>query len=121
MAIEHLVISRDEEAPVVASEDGLTVPGTRLQVRALTRQSIMLRRPIVCMLLLCYLAACTSWHVEEGVSPLQLISNQHPQVRCRQNDRAIPRPLRSRRGNRGDRLFEWEFGDGCLFRQLGGA
>ncbi len=40
----------------------------------------MLRRPIAYALLLCYLAACTSWHVEEGVSPLQLISNQHPHV-----------------------------------------
>src|SRR5207247_2430649 len=40
----------------------------------------MLRRPIACMLLLCYLAACTSWHVHEGVSPLQLISTKHPRV-----------------------------------------
>jgi len=32
------------------------------------------------MLLLCYLAACTSWHVHEGVSPLQLISTKHPTV-----------------------------------------
>ncbi len=40
----------------------------------------MLRRPIVCTLLLCYLVACTSWHVEEGVSPLQLISTKHPHV-----------------------------------------
>jgi len=32
------------------------------------------------MLLFCYLAACTSWHVHEGVSPLQLISTNHPNV-----------------------------------------
>ena len=40
----------------------------------------MLRRPIAGTLLLCYLAACTSWHVHEGVSPLQLISTKHPKV-----------------------------------------
>ena len=40
----------------------------------------MLRRPIACALLLCYLAACTSWHVETDVSPLQLISTKHPRV-----------------------------------------
>ena len=40
----------------------------------------MVRRPIVCTLLLCYLAACTSWHVEEGVSPMQLISTKQPHV-----------------------------------------
>src|SRR2546430_17661706 len=40
----------------------------------------MLRRPIVCTLLVCYLAACTSWHVEEGMSPLQLISTKQPHV-----------------------------------------
>ena len=38
----------------------------------------MLRRPIACTLLLCYLAACTSWHVKQGASPLQLISTEHP-------------------------------------------
>ena len=38
----------------------------------------MLRRSIACALLLCYLAACTSWHVEEGVSPLQFITTEHP-------------------------------------------
>ena len=38
----------------------------------------MLRSPIACALLLCYLAACMSWHVEEGVTPLQLISTKHP-------------------------------------------
>ena len=40
----------------------------------------MLRRPIAYTLLLCYLAACTSWHVEKEVSPLQLISTKHPRV-----------------------------------------
>ena len=38
----------------------------------------MLRRSIACALLLCYLAACTSWHVHEGVSPLQFITTEHP-------------------------------------------
>ena len=40
----------------------------------------MLRRPIVCALLLCYLTACMSWHVQEEVSPLQLISTKHPRA-----------------------------------------
>ena len=40
----------------------------------------MLRRPIAWTILLCYLAACTSWHVHEGVSPLQLITTEHPRV-----------------------------------------
>ena len=40
----------------------------------------MLRRTIACTLLLCYLAACTSWHVEKEVSPLQLMSTTHPRV-----------------------------------------
>jgi len=40
----------------------------------------MLRGPIAGTLLLCYLAACTSWHVEKEVSPLQLISTKHPKV-----------------------------------------
>ncbi len=40
----------------------------------------MLRRPIACTLLLCYLPACTSWHVEKEASPLQLISTKHPNV-----------------------------------------
>ena len=40
----------------------------------------MLRRPIASTLLLCYLAACTSWHVTQGVSPLQLISTEHPRT-----------------------------------------
>jgi len=40
----------------------------------------MLRRPIAGVLLLCFLAACTSWHVEKEVSPLQLISTKHPRA-----------------------------------------
>jgi hypothetical protein len=40
----------------------------------------MPRRRIACTLLLCYLAACTSWHVEKVVSPLQLITSQQPRV-----------------------------------------
>ena len=47
----------------------------------------MLRRSIACALLLWYLAACTSWHVEKGVSPLQLIPTEHPSaVRLTQAD-----------------------------------
>jgi hypothetical protein len=38
----------------------------------------MRRRPIAYALLLWYLPACTAWHVEEGVSPQQLIAAQHP-------------------------------------------
>jgi hypothetical protein len=38
----------------------------------------MLRRSIACALLLWDLPACTSWHVEEGVSPPQVISAEHP-------------------------------------------
>ena len=40
----------------------------------------MLRRRIACTLLLYYLAASMSWHVEEEVSPLQVISAQHPRT-----------------------------------------
>jgi|SRR5690349_11006918 hypothetical protein len=40
----------------------------------------MLRRSIASTLLLCYLAACTSWHVKQGVTPLQLISTEHPRT-----------------------------------------
>jgi len=58
----------------------LTAPGTRVQVRAPTTESTMHRGPIAGTLLLCYLAACTSWHVEKEVSPLQLISTKHPKV-----------------------------------------
>ena len=39
-----------------------------------------MRRPIACALLLWYLPACTTWHVEEGVNPLQLISTEQPSV-----------------------------------------
>ena len=38
----------------------------------------MLRRPIASALLLWCLAACTTWHVEKGVSPLLLISTEYP-------------------------------------------
>jgi len=38
----------------------------------------MRRRPIALALLLWYVPACTSWHVEQGVSPQQLIATQHP-------------------------------------------
>ncbi len=40
----------------------------------------MLRRAVAGTLLLCYLAACTSWHVETEASPLQVISTTHPKV-----------------------------------------
>ena len=40
----------------------------------------MPRRPIAYVLLLVYLPACTAWHVEQGVSPQQLIAAQHPNV-----------------------------------------
>jgi len=40
----------------------------------------MLRRSIAGTLLLCYLAACTSWHVEKEASPLQVISTKHPRA-----------------------------------------
>ena len=40
----------------------------------------MLRRPIAGVLLLCFLVACTSWHVQNEVSPLQLVSTKHPRV-----------------------------------------
>lgn len=38
----------------------------------------MARRPIAYALLLWYLPACITWHVEPGVSPEQLIATQHP-------------------------------------------
>jgi len=38
----------------------------------------MLRRSIACALLLCYLPACASWHVEQDVTLLQLISTKQP-------------------------------------------
>jgi hypothetical protein len=40
----------------------------------------MPRRLIAYALLLSYLPACTSWHVEQGVSPEQLIATKHPNV-----------------------------------------
>ena len=40
----------------------------------------MSRRLIAYALLLWYLPACTTWHFEDGVSPLQLIAAQHPNV-----------------------------------------
>jgi len=43
-------------------------------------KSPVLRRSIAGALLLCYLAACTSWHVQEGVSPLQFITTEHPRL-----------------------------------------
>ncbi len=38
----------------------------------------MLRRPIACALLVWYLAACTTWHVQKAGSPPQIISAQQP-------------------------------------------
>lgn len=38
----------------------------------------MHRRPIALALLLWYVPACTAWHVEQGVSPQQLIADRHP-------------------------------------------
>jgi len=36
------------------------------------------RRPIALALLLWYVPACTAWHVEQGVSPQELIAAKHP-------------------------------------------
>ena len=50
----------------------------------------MPRRPIAYALLLCYLAACTTWHVEEGVSPLLLIATEHPsRLRLTRSDSSL--------------------------------
>ena len=38
----------------------------------------MRRRPIALALLIWYVPACTAWHVEQGISPQQLIATQHP-------------------------------------------
>jgi hypothetical protein len=38
----------------------------------------MLRRAIAYVLLVCYLPACTSWRVERGLSPAQVIATQQP-------------------------------------------
>jgi len=46
----------------------------------------MFRRSIACALLLCYLAACTSWHVHDGVSPLQFITTEHREGRNAKNE-----------------------------------
>jgi hypothetical protein len=40
----------------------------------------MPRRPIACALLLWYLPACTSWHVEKGYSLKDVISTEQPSV-----------------------------------------
>src|SRR2546426_10269943 len=58
-----------------------------VQTKTFLRESTMRRRPFACTLLFCYLAACTSWHVENEVSPLQLISTKHPRaVRLTRSD-----------------------------------
>ena len=36
------------------------------------------RRPIALALLLWYVPACTAWHVEQGLSPQELIAAKHP-------------------------------------------
>jgi hypothetical protein len=47
----------------------------------------MPRRQFAVVLLACCLAACTTWHVEPGVSPLQLIATRHPgRVRITRSD-----------------------------------
>ena len=38
----------------------------------------MARRPIAYLLLICYLPACTTWHIERGISPARVIANQRP-------------------------------------------
>jgi hypothetical protein len=40
----------------------------------------MPRHQIATVLLSCCLAACTTWHVEPGVSPLVLIATEHPAI-----------------------------------------
>ena len=40
----------------------------------------MPRRSIACLLLLLYLPACTSWAVQRGLTPEQLITAEHPTV-----------------------------------------
>jgi len=47
----------------------------------------MSRRPIAGALLLWFLTGCSSWHVQEGVTPEQLIATQHPHaVRVTRSD-----------------------------------
>jgi hypothetical protein len=49
----------------------------------------MHRRAIALALLLWYVPACTSWHVEQGVDPQQLVTAQHPKkVRVTLPDRS---------------------------------
>jgi hypothetical protein len=38
----------------------------------------MRRRPIALALLVWFVPACTAWHVEQGVTPQQLIADRHP-------------------------------------------
>jgi len=38
----------------------------------------MRRRPIALALLIWFVPACTAWHVEQGVTPQQLIADRHP-------------------------------------------
>ena len=46
-----------------------------------------MRLPIACLVLLASLPACTTWRVEKGVGPPQLISAEHPtKVRLTQAD-----------------------------------
>ena len=50
----------------------------------------MPRRQIASLLLSCCLAACTTWHVEPGVSPLLLIATEHPgSMRVTRSDRSL--------------------------------
>ena len=76
----------------------------------------MLCRPIACTLLLCYLAACTSWHVHEGVSPLQLISTKHPRVVRLTRADGSRLVLDEPRIAAGDSLGEMGVGNSCLGR-----
>jgi alpha-tubulin suppressor-like RCC1 family protein len=47
----------------------------------------MPRRSMAYVLLLCCFAACTTWHVKEGASPLLLIATEHPsRVRVTRSD-----------------------------------
>ena len=38
----------------------------------------MRRRPIALAMLMWFVPACTAWHVEQGVTPQQLIADRHP-------------------------------------------
>lgn len=49
----------------------------------------MHRRPIAYAFLLCCFTACSTWHVEEGVSPLLLIATEHPsRLRVTRSDKS---------------------------------